>query len=99
VTTIPGQADHCSVGVAVGAKKRVHVGVGWIVTAGVKVNVEVGDGADVAVPETSLKGVGGKVSSVQDIRRLQAGSKEIIITIKNRGRKYLLICMTASTLE
>jgi hypothetical protein len=85
------------VGVAVGAKKSVHVGVGWIVVAGVKVSVEVVDGTGVAVFDRELEGVGGKFSSVQDIRRLQAGSKEIII--KNRGKKYLLICMTASTLE
>jgi hypothetical protein len=99
VTTIPGQADHCFVGVVVGAKKSVHVGVGWIVVAGVKVKVEVADGAVVAVYDTSLEGVDGKSSFVQDIRRLHAGSRDTAITIKNMGSKYLLICMAASIRE
>ena len=99
VTTIPGQADHDLVGVTEGAKKRVHVGVGWIGVAGVRVNVEVGDGRGVAVSGTLLEGVGGKSSSVQYIRRLHAESRTVIITIKNVGSKYLLICMATSVVE
>jgi hypothetical protein len=73
------------------------VGVGWTGGAGVKSKLEIGDGAGVTVTGISLTGVGGKSSSVHTIRRLQAVNRKV--AIKNKGRKCLLVIMTASIHE
>jgi hypothetical protein len=103
VTTIPGQADHCWVGVAVAAKNSVGVGEGdgvavvgaaVFVFVGVDVGMEVGMDANVAV---SIIGVSVESAvSIFFVFRLHALSGSMAMNINRM--KYFFICMAASGL-
>ena len=94
---MPGQADHCCVGVAVGAKKSVGVGVGKGVSEGGGVKVIVDEGSGVTVSEGITGGVGG--SSEKVTTRLHALSRDTLIAIEIKGRKWFLIRMADFTLQ
>jgi len=100
---MPGQAAHCCVDVAVGAKKSVVVGEGVRVIAGVEVGTGVDEEADMAVTvritDTSIERVGVKFESGLVTRRLHAVSRDVIIAIKDNKKKTFLIRMIASSLE
>ena len=101
VITMPGQADHCGVGVEVGAVGDGNgVSEGKDVAEGVEVRTAVGMEINVAVTVgitgVSLGRVEGKFELGLDTLRLHAWSMGITIVMKNNGRKYFLIRMIAS---
>ena len=104
VITIPGQADHCGVGVEVGAVGDGNgVSEGKDVAEGVEVRTAVGMEINVAVTVSvgitgvSLERVGDKFELGLFTLRLHAWSMDTTIVMKNTGRKYFLIRMIAST--